>query len=198
MKKISNIVLQAKHWQMFLCFIIPLIIQMFVMFKIMGSIDISHVENPEVIFEKMKYVQIISIFPFIILYSWFLSIGFRFTSEISWLKQMKVKKFVLLLIFPIIYMMIAFSLFELTASFPLLALVLVPLHFTAMFGMIYSWYFPSRVLASIKLKRIATRGEAIGNLFLMWIFPIGIWVLQPEVNKAFREFCLSDSDELSE
>jgi len=43
--------------------------------------------------------------------------------------------------------------------------------------------FPARTLKSIELNRKATLGEYIGDFFLIVFLPIGIWFLQPRINK---------------
>ena len=73
------------------------------------------------------------------------------------------------------------------------AAIIIPLHFSLMFSMIYCFYFISRAIATIEqYKRNGSVrvffGDYIGYLFLVWFFfPIGVWWIQPKINKIFME-----------
>ena len=43
--------------------------------------------------------------------------------------------------------------------------------------------FIAKTLKTIELNRIPGIGEFIGDLFLFFLWPIGIWFLQPRINK---------------
>jgi hypothetical protein len=58
----------------------------------------------------------------------------------------------------------------------------------------YSFYaffqfgtFPMRVLKSLELRREVSSGEAIGSTLLLFFWPIGIWFVQPRINKVTEE-----------
>lgn len=47
--------------------------------------------------------------------------------------------------------------------------------------------FPMRVLKSLEQRREVSSGEAIGSALLMFFWPIGIWFVQPRINKVTEE-----------
>ena len=47
--------------------------------------------------------------------------------------------------------------------------------------------FISQSLASLELNRVATAKEYAGYMILFWFYPMGIWTIQPRVNKIFAE-----------
>ena len=62
-----------------------------------------------------------------------------------------------------------------------------PLHFAAMFSTLYAMIFASKNLKSVELEREAKISNYLGDFFLVWFFPIGIWILQPRIHKLIKE-----------
>ena len=62
-------------------------------------------------------------------------------------------------------------------------LAILPVHLLAMGCTLYSLYFCARALKSAERQRRARFGDFAGTFFLFWIFPIGIWILQPKINR---------------
>ncbi|MGL1900693.1 MAG: hypothetical protein OCC49_01065 [Fibrobacterales bacterium] len=189
MNKIFDILLKAKHWQLFIgMFLVPLAVQVLMVQEFISSNSKQNFENPEQVFESFKYLWLFSAFAFLIGITWFISIGVRLRSFVSGLEQMKVKKFIFLSSFSFCYMFMASTLFEIIPNVSWMIFLIIPMHLTAMFGMLYMLYFPGRVLKSIELGRVASRGESIGSMFLFWFFPIGLWTIQPIANKVFAQY----------
>jgi len=69
---------------------------------------------------------------------------------------------------------------------PLLGLV-VPLHLLAMFCLVYSLYFVSKSLVSAERGEPVSFSSYAGALFLVWFFPIGVWIVQPRVNRLYAD-----------
>tara|TARA_B110000046_G_C13016331_1_gene408942 strand:+ start:1352 stop:1558 length:207 start_codon:yes stop_codon:yes gene_type:complete len=65
--------------------------------------------------------------------------------------------------------------------------IIFPLHLLSMFGIFHSLWFNAKVIKSIELHRTGTFGEFAGEFFLIWFFPIGIWFIQPKINKMMEE-----------
>ena len=61
------------------------------------------------------------------------------------------------------------------------------LFFYALYAAVQSMSFPGKVLRSIEKKREANFGEYIGDFFLIFFLPIGIWFLQPRINRVVEE-----------
>ena len=65
--------------------------------------------------------------------------------------------------------------------------IIIPLHFFSMFCIFHTLYFSAKTLKSVEMQRIATFSDYAGEFFLLWFFPIGIWVIQPRLNKLIEE-----------
>lgn len=56
--------------------------------------------------------------------------------------------------------------------------------FYVFYAFLYFLMFPARTLKSIEKNKKADIGECIGDFFLIVFLPIGIWFLQPRINKV--------------
>jgi hypothetical protein len=54
-----------------------------------------------------------------------------------------------------------------------------------MFYMFCTLYFVSKSWVLAETGNAATFYDYAGPFFLTWFFPIGIWVIQPKVNRLF-------------
>lgn len=55
------------------------------------------------------------------------------------------------------------------------------------FAYLYCLAFPMKLLNSIETGKEASLGEYIGDFFLVLFLPIGIWFLQPRINKIVAD-----------
>jgi len=52
-----------------------------------------------------------------------------------------------------------------------------------MFCMFYIIYFVSKTLKMAELQRNVSFSDYAGEFFLIWLYPIGIWFVQPKINE---------------
>lgn len=60
---------------------------------------------------------------------------------------------------------------------------IIPMHLLAMFAMFYALVFTAKRFVTLERKQEVTFFEYSGPFFLLWFFPIGVWFIQPRVNK---------------
>lgn len=183
--------LNAKHWQIFLMtFGLPFIIQ------ILTAPMVFLGNDPMIMMRVFPVIMILCIGG---LLGWFWSIGVGLQSEVPGNVKMKVKKFKILLITPLIYILlisIAMStifngVFE-TVREPDTSLmggllgVIIPLHLFSMFCIFYCLYFVAKTFKTVELQREVTFSDFAGEFFLFWFFPVGIWIIQPKINKMIE------------
>ena len=65
-------------------------------------------------------------------------------------------------------------------------LFLIPLELLFMVGKFYCFYFTSKVIKSAENREIAKFDDFISEFILLLLFPIGIWFIQPRINKLFK------------
>jgi len=197
--------LKAKHWQLFiLMFGIPMAYQLFTISQLFGPqkhlnpitdsrVGATEVLNDNIIyFDYFPYVMILFTVMF---FGWFWSIAIGLQKKIPSEIKMKVEKFKILFFIPLIYiisiMLFIGGLFSGTGTnsfsfigWPLLIISL--LHLFSMFCIFHSMYFVAKTIKTAELKRKVVFGDFAGEFFLLWFYFIGVWIIQPKVNKLFR------------
>jgi hypothetical protein len=53
------------------------------------------------------------------------------------------------------------------------------------FCILYAIYFNAKSLKSVELQRDVTFSDYAADFFLFLFFPIGIWFIQPRINRIF-------------
>ena len=181
--------LRAKHWQVFLIvFIIPYSLQ----FIAMTITKNDHTR-------MMNFSPFIMIIFFLGLFGWFWSIAAGLKNNIPVGIKMKIKKFKIFLIIPMLYIPLAFGLMNLLfenianndgeSSGAMIGgslAIIFPLHILSMFGLLYSFYFVAKTFKTVELQREVTFSDFAGEFFMLLFFPIGIWVIQPKINKMIK------------
>jgi len=56
-----------------------------------------------------------------------------------------------------------------------------------MYATVQFFFYPSKILKSIELTKEARFGDYIGYVLLMIFWPIGIWWIQPKLNKLISD-----------
>jgi hypothetical protein len=181
MNVIANFLLRAKHWQVFiLVFGMYFIGQM----ALMGSILASPPSRDG--FTKGGVlgglVMTVSTLGF---FAWFWSLGSFFSSIAP--PELKIRSgfFRFALIYPPFYFVLFIA--TLQNSSPGLLGRIIPLHLLAMVCMFYLLYFVSKSLVLAETSKPASFYDYAGPFFLLWFFPIGIWIVQPSVNRLYSE-----------
>ena len=183
--------LKAKHWQIFmLTFGLPIILEIIAMpFMIIGN-------NPMVI---MKIMPIMMIFFIVGFFGWFWAIAIGLQNKVPTGIKMKVKKFKEFFLIPLIYIILIFGFMGFAFGGILengqqpsggmiggLVGIIVPLHLFSMFCIFYCLYFVSKTFKTVELQREVTFSDFAGDFFMIWFFPIGVWIVQPKINKMIE------------
>lgn len=64
--------------------------------------------------------------------------------------------------------------------------IILPLHLFSIFCMFHTFYFVAKTIRTVEFQQPVKFGDFAGELFLIWFFPIGIWILQPRINKILE------------
>jgi hypothetical protein len=180
--------LSLKHWQLFILIIIP------VLFTWCTTL-LTIVTDAYYAFFMISSL-IAGLCSTYLLFAWLYILGTHICKKLPSGVNMNLRRFKTLLLIPCIYIALLIVLIPALSDSGrssestgmLMALVIVPMHLFSMVCMMYSFYFNAKALKSAELQRSATFGEYIGEFFLIWFFPIiGIWILQPRINKLFEQ-----------
>lgn len=193
--------LKAKHWQLFLLtFGIPMIFQFVMMGFIISNIGTESNPDPAMMFNYMKFFPIMMIIFMGVFFGWFWSVAIGLQKKVPQKVKMKVKKFKIFFFIPIAYMLFITVFMETTmgglmesGSEPSggligsLAAIIVPLHLFSMFCIFYSLYFVTKTFKTVELQREVSFSDFTGEFFMIWFYPIGIWIVQPKINKMIEK-----------
>ena len=178
---------KAKHWQIFLiAFGIPLLLYFSSIILTVGQF-------------KMKLMLILMFFALVLFLggylSWLWSMGVSLQKRIPEQLQISTLLFRIFLFFPVVYYLGLIAFFRWgfgyfasnIASHSMANLLwILPLHLFAIFCFIYCIYFAARVFKTAELMKKVSFTEFAGEFALIWIFPVGIWILQPKINKMVQ------------
>ena len=194
-----NKFLKAKHWQLFLLtFGIPMIFQIVMMGLMFSNFITQKNLDPATMFNYMKFFPFILIVFVAIFFGWFWSIAIGLQKKVPENVSMKVRKFKIFFFIPMVYMVFFFSFFffSMNSLFsnpePNLVLmgglfaIVIPIHLFAMFCIFYSLYFVAKTIKTVELQRAVTFSDFAVEFFLIWFYPIGIWIIQPKINKMIE------------
>jgi len=191
--------LKAKHWQLFtIGFGVPMLLQ-FVFMGLLFSNIVNTDGNPdlEMLQEYFLIIPIIIILSIVTLMGWLWSITIGLQSKIPEQFRLRTLRFKIFFFIPLIYLtFIAFGVFFLIqniqtiendiTSFPFILLAIFPLHFFSIFCMFHTLYFAARTFKIAELQREVSFSHFIGEFFMIWFHPIGVWMVQPKVNKMIE------------
>lgn len=192
----TKLFLKMKHWQIFALTVgIVFISQLIFMFNMFSS--------DRVLNGFSLYFFLIILIPFTILIFWFYTMGHKVNSILPADFKKNETFFKLSVLFPMFYIILVFLLFGIILSKtsedfnPFLVIILiVPAHLFSMFCMFYLIYFCSKTLKTYELQKKVRFTDYAGEFVLLWFFPIGIWIIQPRINKIYDEHFIGNQNHL--
>jgi len=177
----ANFFLRAKHWQIFLLlFVLPAIAEFSAIGVIPGRIRSWHDFGPGGFF----FLGVMLLF-FLCFLAWYGSMGLFLCSIVKPEMRMKTQFFRFALAYQVIYVPIFFFLVIPDTGVPVW--VILPLHLACMVCLFYVLYFASKNLVLAETGKQVSFYEYSGPFFLLWFFPVGVWIVQPKVNRLYAE-----------
>jgi hypothetical protein len=199
-----NWFLKMKHWQLFiLLFVLPVILffaSMGVfMYQILHDTKLNEMANPRNFFESISvfYIPILIVSYVHLAWYWCIVIGLQKSVPVH--IAMKIEKFNFLF-WSQIYIVALFGIavfyfadrlsnavFEQDFKFIIIYFIIaIPLGLYSLFCAIYIMYCAAKTYKTVQLQREVNFMEFIGEFFLIWHYPIGIWFIQPKLNHFYE------------
>lgn len=190
---ISNF-LKAKHWQLFLFICgFPLLLEGYMLYQMEINQNIYNLDRTiiETMVRYLPWMILMFGVSFFFWFYWFWSIAVGLQCKARGGVFLDVKKFKLLFRMAMVYLLMVYALIFYFLCFQtfywVMALIVLPMHFITMYGMIYSIIFVAKTYKTVMLKREVSFSEYMGTFCMFWIFPIGIWFVQPIINNWMNE-----------
>jgi len=182
--------LKAKHWQLFILMIgLPFFTQIItILVGFFGDFDTAVYLSP------LSTILYLAFFM-----GWFWSIGSTFHHMVPETVKLNLKRFKSFIIIASVYVILfsTYTQFQaagiiesdtVSASSMLWSFAIIfPLHLFSMFCIFYALWFNAKTIKSIELQKNVSFPDYAGEFFLIWFFPIGIWFIQPKLNKLLKE-----------
>jgi hypothetical protein len=196
----THLFLKAKHWQLFLLtFGIPMIIQLSLMAGLFASIGSGTTPDTSFMLGYMTFFPLMMALFTAVLFGWFWSVAIGLQKKLPEPMRLNLKKFRICFFIPLIYVlcilvfmsavmrgMIASPVEPDGESLGRLVAIIVPLHLFAIFCTFYSLYFVAKTLKTVELQRQVAFSDFAGEFFMIWFYPIGIWIVQPKINRMMH------------
>jgi hypothetical protein len=182
-----NLFLRAKHWQLFILIIgIPLLL------NLASELPDFNKSHNNIDFNNDEYFMWGTTFFLVVLMGWIYSVTVGLQRMLPATIKMKVMVFKIFLLIPLVYstfLSVFFDSFSKSFGDPFFgagAFIIIPIHLFSMFCMFYCLYFMAKTIKTVELQRAVTFGDFFIEFLLIWFFPIGIWILQPRINRLVR------------
>ena len=180
--------LLLKHWQVFgLLMGVPMFLQCITMGQIKAN------DNPSIMISVFPLVLILSVGLFS---GWYYAVGTNLYKNLPETATINLKLFKLFLFIPVVYVLL-FSLFiqgmlgngeisKIGHPTPTFFAIFIPVNLFLIFCFFYCIFFIGKALKMVECQRNMTFNDCVVEILLIWIFPIGVWVIQPRINKLFE------------
>lgn len=180
--------LKAKHWQLFLLItVIPNIIYLAVIIYSIFNLSL----DPLIDFMPVAII-ILSVPACAQLYA----LGTSLHEKLPATVEMPVNKFKLFMLINVLFMLVvAFALptffietyqYHITPRF-FPVILFVPAYLFVIYSMYYCIYFCAKALKAVEEQKPVELIDYLGEFFLIMYLIVGIWFIQPRVNKIFAE-----------
>jgi hypothetical protein len=179
MKTLASFFLRGKPWQIFV-----LVAGLYAvgMFAIVGPM--LPFPTPHGAVTKMAILSgLVAAVSTLGLFVWLWSMGSFFNSIVVTNLKMREGLFHIALVYPPVYIAWFISTFPISGIRIFLVDFLLDL--PGMFCVIYLLIFVSKTLVVAETGKPATFSDYAGPFFLLWFFPVGIWIIQPRVNRLY-------------
>ena len=147
--------------------------------------------EPKIMFSYLPIFFIIGILASAVQWAWFWATGIILQNKLpSELKQ-NTTLFKIFFFYPIIYTPLLLTYFMTTIVYHESVigrfLIIIPFQLFSIFSMFYCMYFIAKTIKTVELQRYVYFSDYIAEIIMIWFFPIGIWFLQPKINKMITE-----------
>ena len=181
MNPLARFLLRAKHWQIFILMTAPFVLGMAIEFNSDWN-TLLPTEGFGTSDLKTAFLWLLFMFSYL---AWQWASGAFLNSIVQPSLRMNTGFFYFSLVYPALYFIVFWAVFH--NSSPVVLAVIFPLHAFATFCMFYLLYFVSKSLVAAETAKPATFLDYAGAFFLIWFFPIGVWMIQPRINRLYAE-----------
>ena len=176
-----NIFLRLKHWQLFgLQTAIPFI------FYVISKTTVIPSQYLKTVLAVFLLLMILSISAS---FGWIYTLGVNLNKKLPDTVKLNLTKFKWFFFIPFVYMIfyVVFMFYFIFGMNFFRFAIIFSFQLFAIFCIFYCIYFNAKSLKAVELQRPVTFSDYASEFLLIWMLPVGIWILQPKINKMFDE-----------
>jgi hypothetical protein len=177
-----KIFLVGKHWQIFIVIMGPLIVFKTVSLLINARLDFH-----------FKYAPYFGVLATSALFLWLWTIVNTSRNTGLVLKSYKYSLFNFSVVYIWIYITVVMALIT-QEIIPFFGSATRPFDIIFCIAALYCFGFTAQLIKSVELNRPANVDEYLRYFFLLYFYPIGMWIIQPKINAMFMSDVKSDKD----
>ncbi len=199
-----EIFLRAKHWQIFLLMVgLPIVLGAVFAISIMSELVQSENPDPTIIFRYFYFIPIITLLPMATKLGWQWAVAIRLQRLAPQVvfknTSFKIFTFCIIACYAVVFVFI-FSFFK---SIPAMAaagenagpppeffigfVIIFPLSLFNTFCTFYCYYSVAKTFKTVEMQRQVGFSDFVLECVLIWFFFIGVWILQPKINKMVEQ-----------
>lgn len=195
--------LKAKHWQLFLLLVgLPMVAQFFLLTSFVASMTSGGPPDPTIFSSTFMIFPLLAALALGVMFGWLWSVAIGLQSKIPSHISMKVPKFKVHFFIPLVYtftLLVGMTIFmrlpftpeesdsQFNSGFDSLFMLIIIPHLLSMYCLFYCLYFTAKTMMTAELQRETSFSDFAGEFFLFWFHPIGVWVIQPRINKMAED-----------
>ena len=182
----TEFVARLKAWQVFILLVLPMLAFQFYFMSNMPSPTSSSQPSMEEFEALFRQTMLMSLLMVVLLLTWLLSIGFAANRRVERNLRLKTRLAIGCGLYAASYIALAQFIFPRPGSSSSEAVsmgLVVPLHLLAMIAIFYVLAFAARNIIMAERQSAVSFFDYSGPFFLMWFSPIGVWFVQPRVNR---------------
>jgi hypothetical protein len=189
-----------KHWQLFV-----LLVGFPIFFEFLMAAAMILTRDAETIAYYVPVLIVLMVVCMGSLFMWYYTLGTNLYKLLPATARMNLTVFKIFLFTPVIYIVglcLSIAGMFLSGAFaagsgphPALFLLIFPLHLFSMFCIFYCMWFIAKSLKAAELQKPVTAGDYIGDFLLLWFYFVGVWFIQPRINRLFYPPAFDDFPE---
>lgn len=206
----NSIFLRAKHWQLFIPLaVIPFVVSIILGISVAITLVLNEPKSPEDVIWVFYLFPVIFILCGFVQFAWFWNVLTKLSKLVNPAVKFPQRRIKLFFFIPVIYLCLVpfFAVYVIQTTFAshqhideimqlvILGVFVFILHFFSIFCILHTIYFAAKTIRSAELQTNARFSDFVGDFFLIWIFPVGIWFIQPRINKLVEKTANSSTGE---
>jgi hypothetical protein len=188
MMRCAEFIARLKAWQVFVALVAPMLSAQMYMVNVLPVPQPGQPPDMAKMAQHLTHMMVVSALMCAMFLSWLVSVGCVANARIDVSIRPPVRWYLSAAVYAPSYAAIAGSFFsrffETGANLPV---VIIVMHVAAMVAIFYVLGFSAKNLIMAERSTPVSFFDYSGPFFLMWLFPFGIWFVQPRVNRLVAQ-----------